>query len=204
MLLRPQVMPASASANQTGGKASATKLGIVWKAFHVLFWLFFLVSLAVIPLLILSGVSAGLDTVQHLLRQLRRMNALTFYKELYAWLLSNATARNMFLIQSIATCYSLGWCVYTLNFGRVRKILTLRHRLLWRAWQTLWKPVPELISTLGVEVPDAPEVSLAGIRSDAITLHWSPPGASKPVIRYGIQVNGVNGKHEIACNMDSF
>ncbi|KAN0093671.1 hypothetical protein V8E51_016855 [Hyaloscypha variabilis] len=79
----------------------------------------------------------------------------------------------MFLIQSIATCYSLGW-------------------LLWRAWQTLWKPVPELISTLGVEVPDAPEVSLAGIRSDAITLHWSPPGASKPVIRYGIQVNGVN------------
>jgi hypothetical protein len=71
-------------------------------------------------------------------------------------------------------------------------------RLLYRSYQTLLKPVPELISILGVEVPDAPEVALAGIQPFSITLHWSRPEATKPVIKYLIQVNGVNGK-EWAC-----
>jgi hypothetical protein len=67
-------------------------------------------------------------------------------------------------------------------------------RLLHRAWLTLWKPVPELINILGVEVPDPPEVSLAGIKADAVTLHWTKPGINRPVLKYLIQVNGVNGK----------
>jgi hypothetical protein len=70
----------------------------------------------------------------------------------------------------------------------------LLQRLLHRAWLTLWKPVPELISILGVEVPDVPEISLAGITKDSITIHWTRPGANKPVLKYSIQVNGVNGK----------
>lgn len=60
---------------------------------------------------------------------------------------------------------------------------------------TLWKPVPELISILGVEVPDSPEVSLAGIAAENITLRWTRPGANKPVVKYLIQVNGVNGMY---------
>lgn len=76
---------------------------------------------------------------------------------------------------------------------REHRQLTAACRLLHRAWQTLWKPVPELISILGVEVPDAPEVSLAGIKADAITLNWTRPGPLKPVNKYLIQVNGVNG-----------
>lgn len=60
-----------------------------------------------------------------------------------------------------------------------------------RAWQTLWKPVPELISILGVDVPDRPDVSLAGIRADAATLNWSRPSPNRPVQRFLIQVNGV-------------
>jgi hypothetical protein len=64
-------------------------------------------------------------------------------------------------------------------------------RLVRRAWQTLWKPVPELISILGVEVPDRPDVSLAGIRADAATLNWSRPSPNRPVQRFLIQVNGV-------------
>lgn len=67
------------------------------------------------------------------------------------------------------------------------------HRLLYRAWQTLWKPVPELISILGVEVPDAPEVSLAGIKVDAATINWNSPPHNRPVQKFIIQVNGVNG-----------
>ncbi|KXJ86237.1 hypothetical protein Micbo1qcDRAFT_236967 [Microdochium bolleyi] len=61
-----------------------------------------------------------------------------------------------------------------------------------RAWLTLWKPVPELIGVLGVDVPDAPDVSLAGIRADAATLNWTRPRANRPVSKFLIQVNGVN------------
>lgn len=69
-------------------------------------------------------------------------------------------------------------------------------RLLYRAWLTLWKPVPELISILGVEVPDAPNVSLTGVKADNVTIHWQSPDPSKPVQSYFIQVNGVNSKPE--------
>ncbi|RKF84085.1 putative fibronectin type iii domain-containing protein [Golovinomyces cichoracearum] len=87
--------------------------------------------------------------------------------------LDHITNYNMFMIQSVATYSALIW-------------------LLFRAWQTLWKPVPELINILGVDVPDPPEVCLAGIKSDSVTLHWSKPDPLKPVIKYFIQVNGLN------------
>lgn len=71
------------------------------------------------------------------------------------------------------------------------------YRLANRAWQTLRKPVPELINILGVDVPDAPDVSLAGIRADAATLNWTRPRPNRPVRKFLIQVNGVNGELEI-------
>lgn len=64
--------------------------------------------------------------------------------------------------------------------------------LLHRSWQTLWKPVPDLINILGVDVPEPPDVSLAGIRSDAATLSWTRPTSNRPVQKYTIQVNGVH------------
>lgn len=67
------------------------------------------------------------------------------------------------------------------------------YRLLHRGWQTLWKPVPELINILGVDIPEPPDVSLAGIRSDAATLSWTRPTSNRPVQKYAIQVNGVHG-----------
>lgn len=54
--------------------------------------------------------------------------------------------------------------------------------------------MPQLISVLGIEVPDPPTVSLAGIKADAVTLHWTRPEPHKAVFKYLIQVNGVNGK----------
>lgn len=71
------------------------------------------------------------------------------------------------------------------------------HRLMRRALQTLWKPVPELISILGVDVPDAPDVMLAGIGVDKATVNWARPHPNKPVQKFLIQVNGVVGKHLI-------
>lgn len=66
-----------------------------------------------------------------------------------------------------------------------------------RAVQTLWKPVPELIGILGVDVPDAPDVMLAGIGVDKATVNWARPHPNKPVQKFLIQVNGVVGKHLI-------
>ncbi|KAI1431841.1 hypothetical protein GGR50DRAFT_677494 [Xylaria sp. CBS 124048] len=64
--------------------------------------------------------------------------------------------------------------------------------LVHRAVQTLRKSVGDLISILGVEVPDAPDVSLAAIRADAATLNWTRPLPTRPVAKFTIQVNGVN------------
>ncbi|KAH8899398.1 hypothetical protein GQ53DRAFT_741520 [Thozetella sp. PMI_491] len=74
--------------------------------------------------------------------------------------------------------------------------------LVRRAWQTLWKPVPELINILGVDVPDPPDVSLAGIRSDAATVNWTRYPANRPVEKFLIQVNGVV-VGEVASNQES-
>ena len=68
------------------------------------------------------------------------------------------------------------------------------YRLVRRAWQTLWKPVPELINILGVDVPDPPDVSLAEIRADAATVNWTRAPANRPVQKFLIQVNGVVGE----------
>ncbi|TQS36651.1 hypothetical protein Golomagni_02893 [Golovinomyces magnicellulatus] len=101
------------------------------------------------------------------------MYVITSNCGLVYWTLDHITNYNMFMIQSVATYSALIW-------------------LLFRAWQTLWKPVPELINILGVDVPDPPEVCLAGIKSDSVTIHWSKPDPQKPVIKYFIQVNGLN------------
>jgi hypothetical protein len=58
----------------------------------------------------------------------------------------------------------------------------------------LWKPVPELINILGVDVPDSPDVSLAEIRADAATVNWTRAPANRPVQKFLIQVNGVVGE----------
>jgi hypothetical protein len=108
MKFRPQaaVRPAQSKAKQT-----SKKFGIEGKAFHVLFCLLFLRSVVATPHFNLSRGSLRLEAVEHLVDQLRRMNAVTFYTELIDRISSNVTSENMFLIQSIATCCSLGWCV---------------------------------------------------------------------------------------------
>ncbi|KAG6177135.1 hypothetical protein E4U27_004528 [Claviceps purpurea] len=77
--------------------------------------------------------------------------------------------------------------------ARFQMILTLGAVvwLLHRAFQTLWKPVSELVNILGVDIPQAPEVCLAGIRSDAATLAWARPHSQRLAPQYLIQVNGV-------------
>jgi hypothetical protein len=91
--------------------ACTKKLGIEGKAFHVLLCLLFLLVAVANPYFNLSRDSVPrLETVEHIVHQYR-MNAVTFYRELIDWLLNNVTDWNMFLVQSLATCVSLGWFV---------------------------------------------------------------------------------------------
>ncbi|KAK0118019.1 hypothetical protein ONS95_012330 [Cadophora gregata] len=102
------------------------------------------------------------------------MNATTFYCGLIDWVFGHVHLI-MLILQSTATFSAFAW-------------------LLYRAYRTLRTPVSNLIDTLGVEVPDPPEVTLAGLKSNACTLHWRKPGpgTQKAVAKYLIQVNGVN------------
>ncbi|KAM0209163.1 hypothetical protein ACHAPQ_000447 [Fusarium lateritium] len=88
----------------------------------------------------------------------------------------------------------LDFRIHVLLIHHFKMVLTLGAVvwLLHRSWQTLWKPVPDLINILGVDVPEPPDVSLAGIRSDAATLSWTRPTSNRPVQKYTIQVNGVH------------
>ncbi|CAI6339856.1 unnamed protein product [Periconia digitata] len=62
----------------------------------------------------------------------------------------------------------------------------------FRAYRVLSKPVEELVNLLGLEVPVAPLVSLAGIRADGVLLHWKPPEHRTSVVKYVIRINGID------------
>ena len=66
------------------------------------------------------------------------------------------------------------------------------YRVAFRAYQVLSKPVEELITLLGLEVPVAPLVSLAGIKADGVLLHWKPPDQRGSVLKYVIRINGID------------
>ncbi|OAK97501.1 hypothetical protein IQ06DRAFT_295849 [Phaeosphaeriaceae sp. SRC1lsM3a] len=62
----------------------------------------------------------------------------------------------------------------------------------FRAYQVLSQPVEKLVQVLGLEVPLAPLVSLAGIKADGVLLHWKPPAQRLSVLKYVIRINGID------------
>src|ERR1700753_2941970 len=58
--------------------------------------------------------------------------------------------------------------------------------LSYRIYQVITKPVNELVDLLGLEVPDAPTVSLASIKADGALLGWKSPDPSTSVSKYHI------------------
>ena len=67
-------------------------------------------------------------------------------------------------------------------------------RILYRIWQIYKKPVDELVTLLGLDIPPTPEVSLAGITSDSVVLYWKPPDQQHASLTHSIHVNGIKGK----------
>ena len=56
----------------------------------------------------------------------------------------------------------------------------------------LSQPVEKLVQVLGLEVPVAPLVSLAGIKADGVLLHWKPADQRASVLKYVIRINGID------------
>ncbi|GME52780.1 Fibronectin type III [Neofusicoccum parvum] len=73
---------------------------------------------------------------------------------------------------ALATCAALLWLVY-------------------RAWLVMVIKEDDLIKLLGLDVPAAPQVSLAGIKADGAILHWEPAEPRSGVQAYQIKINGV-------------
>lgn len=56
------------------------------------------------------------------------------------------------------------------------------------------KPTEELIHLLGLDVPIAPTLALAGLKADGLLIHWKPLD-QKSNRRYNLTINGITGKH---------
>ncbi|KAK4132549.1 hypothetical protein BT67DRAFT_443752 [Trichocladium antarcticum] len=113
---------------------------------------------------------------------------------LFCWAVAPELSRDLSYSLYASTVDALAALRLDLLVLRHANMLLTGAAVVWlvrRAWQTLWKPVPELISILGVEVPDPPDVSLAGIRPDAATVNWTRGPANRSVQKFLIQVNGV-------------
>jgi hypothetical protein len=65
-------------------------------------------------------------------------------------------------------------------------------RVAFRAYQVLTQPIEKLVQVLGLEVPVAPIVSLAGIKADGVLLHWKPPDQRASILKYVIRINGID------------
>ena len=65
-------------------------------------------------------------------------------------------------------------------------------RLALRAYRVLTKPVEELVSLLGVELPAAPKIAVAALKADGIKLQWEQPEQRGSITSYHVYLNGTN------------
>ena len=84
--------------------------------------------------------------------------------------------------------------VYYNHRERCGPCIDISCRVAFRAYQVLTIPVEKLVQVLGLEVPVAPLVSLAGIKADGVLLHWKPPDQRTSVLKYVIRINGIDSK----------
>ncbi|KAL1645523.1 hypothetical protein SLS58_003832 [Diplodia intermedia] len=75
-------------------------------------------------------------------------------------------------LTALATCAALLWLVY-------------------RAWLVMVIKEDDLIKLLGLDVPAAPQVSLAAIKADGAVFHWEPAEPRSSIQAYQIKINGV-------------
>jgi len=97
---------------------------------------------------------------------------------------------------SIAIGMAIAWYVCLMIKSLNMMHLTYELRVVWRASQVLLKPVEELINLLGLDVPLAPTLALAGLKADGFLLRWKQVEQRGPTVRFHMTINGVNGRHQ--------
>lgn len=63
--------------------------------------------------------------------------------------------------------------------------------LLHRATRLLKIPAPQLIATLGIDIPVAPNITLDAVTCSSVLFHWASP--EKNVLKYIFQIDGRKG-----------
>ena len=63
--------------------------------------------------------------------------------------------------------------------------------LFHRATQLLKIPAPLLITTLGIEIPDVPNITLDSVTCTSVHFHWAPP--EKNIVKFVFQLDGKKG-----------
>lgn len=82
----------------------------------------------------------------------------------------------------------------------VTHLLTSIIALLWllhRATRLLKIPAPVLINILGIDIPDAPKVTIDNVTSTSVSLHWNPPERVSSIVKYILQVDGRKGRFNL-------
>lgn len=67
--------------------------------------------------------------------------------------------------------------------------------LLHRATRLLKIPAPVLINILGIDIPEAPKLTIDNITSRSVSLHWNPPERATSIVKYILQVDGRKGEY---------
>ncbi|KAJ9632137.1 hypothetical protein H2203_000538 [Taxawa tesnikishii (nom. ined.)] len=62
--------------------------------------------------------------------------------------------------------------------------------IIYRAFQVLNKPLDELVSLLGFEIPVGPTIDLADIKANGVVIHWKPADDRRSTHKHEVQVNG--------------
>lgn len=73
-------------------------------------------------------------------------------------------------------------------------MLTIAHRLLYRAWQVCQTPNEVLVDKLGLDIPPAPEVTLEEISAREIRIAWKQPDFHNSIHKHIVQINGAKGE----------
>mgnify|MGYP002353864811 CR=1 FL=1 len=78
----------------------------------------------------------------------------------------------------------------------VLELIIIAISMLWlchRATRLLKIPASQLITTLGIEIPEVPNITLDAITCTSVLFHWAPP--EKNVVKYVFQLDGKKGNY---------
>lgn len=97
----------------------------------------------------------------------------------------------LYYFRPICTALALFWYVSVVKNNAI--CYSQQCRLVYRATRVLNKPLEELSSLLGFDLPSTPLIHLAGIKSDGAIVHWTLPDKprQKSTLKYAIHLNGV-------------